>query len=141
LYPNLTYTKRIIEKGKGRKRLTDKLQKLVVAVANALAEAVPPGTHVEVNGAELIPFRGYLGITWDRKTLNTAFTDLEEPGKTFYHQGDTNYPMEVASRKDFLFFANNLPEIVKAFEAAQDKENQALHAAIENLKQYFRAVD
>jgi hypothetical protein len=82
-----------------------------------------------------------MGITWDRHSLNTAFTDLEEPGRTFYHQGNPGMPVQVATRKDFIFFANHLPEIVKAFEAAQDKESQTIRAAIENLKNYFRTVE
>lgn len=148
---DMRYTDGLIKKGEERKRLTKQLAKLVATVADQIAESVPEGTVVEVDGKELkvrticsnLDCWGVLTVEdpseyndWDGSWR--VFND-PNPGASYYLHRDFNTPVENASRSEFLWFANNLPEIVAAFEAAEDKVIEALREGFERLRKLAEA--
>ena len=52
---DIRYTENLIQKGNERKRLTKQLAQLVEKVADQIADSVPEGTIVTVDGKTLRP--------------------------------------------------------------------------------------
>jgi hypothetical protein len=152
------YTKELREKGQERTRLTRQLQDMLLKVAENIAESVPVGTEVEVDGvnyrvhrynSNIGSFRTVVvvdpnservdddfrtGPEWENIPLTFRAIDNEEPGSEYYLHRDFHSVVVVAERDEFLHFANNLPEIVRAFEAKEDAVIAELRSAFEKLR-------
>jgi len=143
----IEYTKSLLEKGQARKRLTKQLAALVAQVAQEIADSVPLGTRIEVNGRayETRCLRSNIG-TWnvlgtyenvrpdDHMKEYRVFTD-DEPGIRYNLHNDIYCRVATASKEAYLEFVNNLPEIVRAFEAREDEIIQALSEGLRKLRQ------
>lgn len=139
----IDYTKSLIQKGQARKRLTKQLATLVAQVAQEIADSVPLNTRIEVNGRvyETRRLRSNIG-TWN--VLGTyegeygneyrILTD-DEPGIKYNLHNDIYCRVATASKEAYLDFVNNLPEIVRAFEAREDEIIQALSKNLKKLRQ------
>ncbi len=140
---NLFNLEKLIRSGQERVRLTEQLQELVCEAVYEIAEAVSVGTKVTVAGETfaVLEFCSNIGCTTQFCLIKDAdfgyaviFDDGREPGARFYLHGDFDCQLENASREDFLHVANNLPEIIAAFQANQEKINASLREAFERLK-------
>ena len=154
------YTKILREKGAERVRLTKQLQDMLFSVAEDIANSVPLGTEVEVDGvcyrthrynsnigsfrtvvvvdpnSERVDddFRSGSGPEWENIPLTFRAIDNAAPGSEYYLHGDFGRVVRVATRDEFLHFANHLPEIVRAFEAKEDAIIEELREAFERLR-------
>jgi len=136
------YTQKLLEKGEERRRLTEQLQELASRVAEEIATSVPEGTEVEVNGRNYRAktLRSNIGSYTTLVAVNKQgwdeglITDRREPGQQGYLHGDFYACYTVAGKEVFLHFVNNLPEIVRAFEAEEDRIIAALREAFEKLR-------
>lgn len=153
------YTEKLWQMGEERKRLTAQLAELVGNVANEIASSVPVGTEVRVTYDEHKNNPSYQVLRVIRRSSNLdsevflAIEDLdedygfiekvfdpdEEPGSSYYLHGDFTTTIEVASRKEYLWFANHLPLIIAAFEAEEQKVIDALRQGFEALKRLVEA--
>ena len=152
------YTKELREKGQERIRLTKQLQEMLLKVAEEIAESVLSGTEVEVGGvnyrvhrynSNIGSFRTVVvvdpqservdddfrsGPEWENIPLTFRAIDNEPPGSEYYLHRDFGRVVRVATRDEFLHFANHLPEIVRAFEAKEDTIIEELRDAFERLR-------
>jgi hypothetical protein len=142
---NLFNLEKLIRSGQERVRLTKQLQEIIAAAADEIAKAVPARTVVQAAG-ELWGVDEFSANVGSRKALylmrgnmrgignRVVFDAAGEPGDTFYLYGDYSCQLENATRDEFLFVANNLPEIIAAFQADQEQVNASLREAFERLK-------
>ena len=139
------YTKILREKGAERVRLTKQLQDMLLQVAEEIAESVPLGTEVEVDGviyrthrynSNIGSFRTVVVVDQESCEDFPVFRaiDNEEPGSEYYLHRDFGRVVRVATRDEFLHFANHLPEIVRAFEAKEEEIIKELRSAFERLR-------
>ena len=152
------YTKELEKKGAERVRLTKQLQDMLLQVAEDIANSVPLGTEVEVGGvnyrvhrysSNIGSFRTVVvvdpwservdddfrsGPEWENIPLTIRAIDSAAPGSEYYLHGDFGRVVRVATRDEFLHFANHLPEIVRAFEAKEDQIIDQLREAFERLR-------
>ena len=159
------YTKELLKKGEERKRLTEQLQELLLNVAGKIADSVPLGTEVEVAGvryrthrysSNIGSFRTVVvvdpnservdddfrsGPEWENIPLKFRAIDNEPPGSEYYLHGDFGRVVRVATRDEFLHFANHLPEIIRAFEAKEDAVIAELRSAFEKLRKLAKEAD
>ena len=139
------YTKILREKGAERVRLTKQLQDILLQVAEDIANSVPLGTEVVVDGVVYRTHRYQSNIG----TFSTIVVvdpgsvedfplyraiDNEPPGSEYYLHRDFGRVVRVATRDEFLHFANHLPEIIRAFEAKEDAVIDSLRSAFEKLR-------
>ena len=114
----------LIEKSKGRVRLTKQLQQVLAQVAETMAEALDEGASVSMIGHK-ITVKAYKSNVGTYKTLVIkemaaygecwtcgAITAMGEPGEDLCLHGDFHSVIHIADREDFLFFVNSLPEII-----------------------------
>jgi len=138
---NLFNLEKLIRSGQERVRLTEQLQKIIVTVTDKIAVLVPVGTEIQVAGKTFtiktfctnIGCRTGLCLVRDDDD-RVVFDAAGEPGDTFYLFGDYSCQLKNATRDEFLFVANNLPEIIAAFQADQEQVNASLREAFERLK-------
>ena len=139
------YTKELLKKGEERKRLTEQLQELLLNVAGKIADSVPLGTEVEVAGvryrthrysSNIGSFRTVVVVDQESCEGFPVFRaiDNEPPGSEYYLHRDYGRIVHVATRDEFLHFANHLPEIVRAFEAKEDAVIAELRSTFEKLR-------
>ena len=152
------YTKELKKKGAERVRLTRQLQDMLLQVAEDIANSVPLGTEVVVDGvcyrthqynSNIGSFRTVVvvdpqservddgfrtGPEWENIPLTTRAIDTAAPGSEYYLHGDFGRVVRVATRDEFLHFANHLPEIVRAFEVKEDAVIDSLRSAFEKLR-------
>lgn len=139
----IDYTKSLLEKGQARKRLTKQLATLVAQVAQEIADSVPIGTRVNVNGQvyETRCLRSNIGSWNVLGTYEGEYGDEyriltdDEPGIRYNLHNDIYCRVATASKEAYLEFVNNLPEIVRAFEAREDEIIQALSEGLRKLRQ------
>ncbi len=147
------------EYGEERVRLTKHLQKVLAEVAEAIASPLEEGASVQV-GKYRIFVKEYQSNIGSYKTLTIsdtesdteapeydymydgevfckpfgrAITDIALPGNSRYLHGDFHCVVTVASRQEFLFFANHLEEVIKSFQAEQEKIVDVLRRALMRL--------
>lgn len=137
------------EYGEERVRLTKHLQKVLAEVAEAIASPLEDGSSVQV-GKYRIFVKEYQSNIGSYKTLTIsddymydgevfckpfgrAITDIALPGNSRYLHGDFHCVVTVASRQEFLFFANHLEEVIKSFQAEQEKIVDVLRKALMRL--------
>ncbi len=142
------------EYGEERVRLTKHLQKVLAEVAEAIASPLEEGASVQV-GKYRIFVKEYQSNIGSYKTLTIsdteepgyseaydiafygpfgrAITDIALPGNSRYLYGDFHCVVTVASRQEFLFFANHLEEVIKSFQAEQEKIVDVLRKALMRL--------
>ncbi len=142
------YTKELLKKGEERKRLTEQLQELLLNVAGKIADSVPLGTEVEVGGVcyRTHRYQSNLGsfrtvVIVDPETLCFRAIDDRSPGSEYYLHGDFGRVVRVATRDEFLHFANHLPEIIRAFEVKEDAVIAELRSAFEKLRKLAKEAD
>jgi len=139
------YTKELKKKGAERVRLTKQLQDMLLQVAEDIAASVPLNTEVKVDGvcyrthryqSNLGSFRTVVVVDQESCEDFPVFRaiDNEEPGSEYYLHRDFYCVVRVATRDEFLHFANHLPEIVRAFEAKEDQIIDQLRKAFERLR-------
>ncbi len=152
------YTKILREKGAERVRLTKQLQDILLQVAENIANSVPLGTEVVVDGvcyrthqynSNIGSFRTVVVVDpWSERVdddfrsgpecenipLTFRAIDTAAPGSEYYLHGDFGRVVRVATRDELLHFANHLPEIVRAFEAKEDAIIEELREAFERLR-------
>jgi len=139
------YTKELLKKGEERKRLTEQLQELLLNVAGKIADSVPLGTEVEVAGVRYRTHRYSSNIGSFRTVVVVDPGSVEDfplyraidtaaPGSEYYLHRDFGRVVRVATRDEFLHFANHLPEIVRTFEAKEDAVIAELRSAFEKLR-------
>ena len=139
------YTKELLKKGEERKRLTKQLQDMLLQVAEDIADSVPLGTEVEVAGVRYRTHRYSSNIGSFRTVVVVdpgsvedfplyRAIDNEPPGSEYYLHRDFYCVVRVATRDEFLHFANHLPEIVRAFEVKEDAVIAELRSAFEKLR-------
>lgn len=144
------YMESLWKKGKERQRLTEQLVALVARVANEIAATVPDGTRVQVPGVgtlEVVNYRSNVGNLRRLVVCDSHGTGLDlryslendTPGSRYYLHGDFQCMIRVAEPEHFLAFANHLPEVLAAFEAAEDKAITALRAGFEKLREVAEA--
>jgi hypothetical protein len=139
---NLFNLEKLVRAGEERVRLTAQLQKIIVTVTDKIAVLVPVGTEIQVAGKTFtiktfctnIGCRTDLCLVRDDDDDRVVFDAAGEPGDTFYLFGDYSCQLKNATRDEFLFVANNLPEIIAAFQADQEQVNASLREAFERLK-------
>lgn len=142
---DIRYTENLIQKGNERKRLTKQLAQLVEKVADQIADSVPEGTIVTVDGKTLktkvlrsnVGTMRTLGVeVFDHDTLAEEYRIFNDdaPGASYYLHNDFQVLVDNATRDEFLWFANHLPEIVSAFEAVEDDIIEALREGFEKLR-------
>lgn len=146
------YTKELLKKGEERKRLTEQLQEMLLKVAEDIANSVPLGTEVEVDGviyrthcynSNIGSFRTVVVVDQESCEDFPVFRaiDNEPPGSEYYLHRDYGRIVHVAAREEFLHFANHLPEIVRAFEAKEDAVIAELRSAFEKLRKLAEEAD
>ena len=135
-----------MKKGEERKRLTEQLQYALTRVGNKIAESVLIGTMVTVAGRTYETFRvksnldgeTFLGIhaitEWGETDYPVAFDSYVSPGEQYYLHNDFSANVTVADRADFLHFANNLTQVITAFEANEQNAIDALRSAFDRLR-------
>lgn len=139
------YMESLWQKGEERQRLTSQLVQLVGAVANKVAATVPTGTRVDVPGVgtlEAVEYRSNVGNAYrlvlvdesEGFPLQYAF-ETRNPGDSYFLHGDFGCRIRVAEAGHYLAFANHLPQILAAFEAAEDNAIKALRAAFDKLRE------
>ena len=149
------YTKILEQKGAERTRLTRQLQAMLSKVAKEIAAAVPNRTEVTVDAVSYRThcYRSNIGsfqtvVVVDPESPREDFDggmdnvplwyraidDYTSPGGEFYLHQDFHCTVSVAKSDEFLHFANNLPEIVRAFEAKEDLVIAGLRGAFEKLR-------
>ena len=146
------YTKELEKKGAERVRLTKQLQDMLFSVAEDIANSVPLGTKVEVDGviyrthcynSNIGSFRTVVIVdpgSVEDFPLYRAI-DTAAPGSEYYLHRDFGRVVRVATRDEFLHFANHLPEIVRAFEAKEDAVIAELRSAFEKLRKLAKEAD
>ena len=136
------------EYGEERVRLTKYLQKVLAEVAEAIASPLEDGSSVQVGKCRIF-VKEYQSNIGSYKTLTIsdteddgevfckpfgrAITDIALPGNSRYLHGDFHCVVTVASRQEFLFFANHLEEVIKSFQAEQEKIVDVLRKALMRL--------
>ena len=147
------YTGVLRQKGAERKRLTEQLQEMLLKVADQIAESVPLGTEVVVDGVTYRThcYRSNIGsfrtvVVVDPESLRREnfpmwfrAIDNGAPGEDHYLHRDFQSVYTVATRDEFLHFANHLPEIVRAFEVKEDSVIEDLRSAFERLRKLAEA--
>ena len=149
------YTKILEQKGAERTRLTRQLQIMLSKVAADIAESVPVGTAVTVDDTvyRIHNYKSNIGnfrtvvivdptgepedIDDDRAAApigKVALDDYAGPGEGYFLHRCFGCHVQIAERDEFLHFANNLPEIVQAFEAKEDLVIAGLRGAFEKLR-------
>ena len=137
------YTRRLWKKGQEREVLTKQLIALVDEVAGEIAKSVPVGTEIPTGGGlyRVVEYHSNIGslkavavISYDDEREDERVFVDREPDSEYYLHGDFQCPVAVATRYQFLEFANNLPQIIADFEAEEDKIIQALRAGFEKLR-------
>jgi len=141
------YTKELEKKGAERKRLTEQLQSMLYDVAVKIADTVPLEAIVKVDGITYKTVRhcsnldcfDTVGIVTEDPFYGGAevvrvIDSGHEPGTSYYLHRDFNCKVPVATRQQFLNFANSLPEIVRAFEAKEDEIINSLQDAFAKLR-------
>ena len=155
---NEGYTKTLREKSTERVRLTRQLQDTRLSVAETIAELVPLGTEVVVDGvvyrthryqSNIGSFRTVVvvdqnsewvnddfrsGPEWENIPLMFRAIDTAAPGSEYYLHRDYGRVVHVATREEHLHFANHLPEIIRAFEAKEEAVIDSLRSAFEKLR-------
>lgn len=128
--------------GGDRKRLTGYLRDVIALVADEIAENVPDDTEVYVAGNWLnvysidtnvgcLPVLGVQVHDCFYRVLNIS---TGECGETYFLYGDFQAPYTIASLEEFLWFANNIVEIVKAFEKYEVDLIRSLEEGLASLK-------
>jgi hypothetical protein len=146
------YTKELEKKGAERVRLTKQLQEMLLKVAENIAESVPVGTEVEVGGVNYRVHRYNSNIGSFRTVVVVDPGSVEDfplyraidtaaPGSEYYLHRDFGRVVRVATRDEFLHFANHLPEIIRAFEAKEDAVIAELRSAFEKLRKLAKEAD
>ena len=139
------YLKVLRQKGAERVRLTEQLQELCYDAAREIATAVVPGTEVVVDGIRYRAHEYYSNIGSFKTVVIVDPSSVEDypiyraidtmpPGSEYYLHRDYGRIVHVATREEFLHFANHLPEIVAAFGAEQNKIIASLRSAFEKLR-------
>ncbi|WP_461369248.1 hypothetical protein [Candidatus Darwinibacter acetoxidans] len=139
------YTKELEKKGAERVRLTKQLQDMLLQVAKDIADSVPLGTEVEVDGVCYRAHRYNSNIGSFRTVVIVdpgsvedfplyRAIDNEPPGSEYYLHRDFKRVVRVATRDEHLHFANHLPEIIRAFEVKEDAIIEELRDAFERLR-------
>lgn len=137
---NIRNLERLINSGEERTRLTSQLQKIISEVLETIAENVTIGTKITVSGKtfQLKRFSSNIGsaefICLESEGKSVIFTATCDPGSNFFLHNDFNCEVINASRDEFLFVANILPEIIQAFQADQNKAIAALREAFAKLQ-------
>ena len=143
------YTEDLLEKGKQRQRMTDQLAELVADVAQAIADSVPEEKWIEIDGTYFqvrtvhsnLSYETYL---WIGTQMNrdprfivdgNVYTSTVAVGEAYNLHGDLTISIQNATRDQYLWFANHIPEIVNGFEGAEDAAIQELREAFDRLKQ------
>jgi len=143
------------EYGEERVRLTKYLQKVLAEVAEAIASPLEDGSSVQVGKYRIFvkEYQSNIGsyktltisdteapeydYTYDGevfcKPFGRAITDIALPGNSRYLYEDFHCVVTVASRQEFLFFANHLEEVIKSFQAEQEKIVDVLRKALMRL--------
>lgn len=67
------------------------------------------------------------------ETMEVVF-DGSQPGSSYYLYNDFRCVVTVTDRSDFLWFANSLPEIIKAFEVEEQKVIDELRNGFDALR-------
>gem|GEM_PF-3407568 len=145
---------RLSKKTGERVRLTRHLIFLVNDVANEIARQVDPNTSVKVKGGGVLWVEEWTTYLETRKVLvfddpKTEEEDRDkggyqlpgaalgfdvEPASRFFFYGDLSAQGRAASREQYIAFANNISEIVKAFEAEEDAIIKRLLSAFTSLR-------
>ncbi len=135
------YMEELRQKGKERQRLTDQLVDIISHEANELAYTVPVGTGCTVNDEryEIIEIRSNVGYEWflaveDEEGYWQTFAQDTTIGSGYYLHGDFGAYVAVADRDAWLKLANDLPDVIKAFGAEEQKVIARLRAAFDRLK-------
>ena len=149
------YTRVLEQKGAERTRLTRQLQIMLSKVATDIAESVPVGTEITVDDViyRIHNYKSNIGtfrtvvivdptgepedIDDDRAATpigKVALDDYAGPGEGYFLHRCFGCHVQIADRSEFLHFANNLPEIVRAFEVKEDVIISSLRGAFEKLR-------
>jgi hypothetical protein len=157
----VNYTEKLKEKGAERMRLTKQLAVLVGNVASDIAHNLPEGTRAsyekgkfiyDINGIRAIadsPRWNRLEVVKIGSNLGEAkfmasvgprgrlvvFVPDKEPGTSFFLDNDPRAGVQVASAKEYLEFANDLPEICAGFEKKADELIAELRKGFDRLKE------
>lgn len=139
----LEYTEDLLRAGKERERLTGQLKFLVDSVAGRIADAGAVGDKVTIGQHTVgIVQRGqkndttFLAIA-NEDGLAEGFNRVFAPGKlggTFSLPDEPHIKVRIASREDYLLLANNLPDVVAAFQKVQDQIIEAMRDSFETLR-------
>lgn len=138
-------TKTLREKSTERARLTRQLQDTLLSVAETIAELVPLGTEVVVDGVvyRTHRYQSNIGTFSTVVVVDPGSTedfplyraiDTAPPGSEYYLHRDFYRAVRVATREEHIHFANHLPEIVRAFEAKEERIIEELRSAFEKLR-------
>ena len=145
---------RLSRKTAERVRLTRQLIFLVNDVANEIAKQVDPITSAKVKGVGVLRVEVWRSHLETRKVLvfddpktkedergetgyelpGAAFGFDVEPASRFFFSGDLLAQGRAASRENYISFALNIPEIVKAFAAEEDVIIDRLLSAFASLR-------
>jgi len=140
----LTYLDELAKKGQERRRLTEQLQDLLSSAARQIAASVPLGMEVKVTGLRYrtVRYRSNLG-NWDSLAV-VGQEGFEErrvidngacPGGSFFLHGDFDCRIYIATREEFLHFANHLPEITCAYGVEETAVIAKLRTAFDRLRE------
>lgn len=145
-YQNLRNLNLLLKSGQERKRLTEQLQEIVSDVLDEIAEHLDEGDEAVLGNRlyEVVDLESNIG-TWRTVILRdksveafgygfAAFHPTVSPGGRFHLHGDINANFATVGREDWLFTANNLPQIIAAFQAETNTAIEALRASFERMK-------
>ncbi len=127
------YTMRLLQNGKKRRRLTNDLLEICNLLADDIVEVVESGTEVMVEGRRVAVRRyesllsqvDYLEI--DNEEGIPGVIARKPSGTSFFLDEDEDTEVKVADRDTFLWFINNIFDVIRSFEIEQEQ-------AIENLR-------
>lgn len=142
----LGYLQELKRTGEQRRRLTKQLQELISDLLDEIAEQVPKGTAVPFEDGKLVcsVLKSNVGswrtITFDYEDYGYyTFNSRIDPGAQYYLHGDFRAGHRNAPRELWLKIANNLPEIIEAFNAENQKIIEALRESFAKLRQMAEA--
>lgn len=141
----MRYTENLLKKGEERRRLTKQLAELVGKIADEIADTVEPDKFVQVGEYTFYAhkFHSNIGtetfLCVETEESGRRVITNRDPGSEFALHGDLRVIIQVASKEDFLFFANNLFEIIEKFEASEEAIIHALREAFEKLRRMAEA--
>lgn len=108
---------------------------LISKIADEISESVSVGTGISIDGNEYEVVEIQINVSrhlWSRYlAVNGGRVIYGSPSRSWYEiGGEIRTLVESADREDYLFFANNWLQIIRAFDAEEDK-------IIERLRQEF----